>query len=60
MARYTNTKDIIDKVASIAENAELIEVEMTPEHVAYMADCSVLFASRMLQYWEGAGKPIYS
>ena len=54
----TNTKEIIEKVASIADNARLIGVDLTAEYVAYMANVSTTFASRMIQYWEGAGKPI--
>ena len=49
----TNTKEIIEKVESIALNAREAGAELTAAYVAYMTGCSETHAARMLQYWAG-------
>lgn len=53
-----NCKQIIEKVASIAENAEIIGEPMTAEYVSQMSEWSQRFAGFAIQHWEAAGSPI--
>lgn len=53
-----NVKDVVSMVASAAHNAEVTGAKITPEYVAWWAEVSVRFATYMIQYWEGAGRPV--
>lgn len=53
-----NVADVVEKMKNVAFNANLIGTEITPAYVSYYCGVSPKFASFMIQYWEGAGKPV--
>ena len=56
--KYVNVNEAVEAVSRVAENADSIDREVTPEYIAYSCEVSLRYATCMFQLWQGCGSPV--